>query len=490
MNVRIQNFMVNKQKRKSNRYLDLALKVFAETAQTVPAYKKFLKQYAIAPKKIIATKDFEAVPITTKENYLKVFPVKTLVPSGIFPPMVSASSGSSGKPFYWPRGDMQEIRGKEMHRIIFEDIFKLKNKKTLAIICFSMGNWIAGTFTLASLREVARQKNSHLSIITPGIDKDDVLAVLRDFAYNFDSVVLLGYPPFIMDIVLAAKESSIDLKKLNLHFVVAGENFSEKWRTLVLKSAGIPQLSERVISIYGTADAGSIGHETPFTILARKLATEHKEFRKELYGEMSFIPTTVTYYPDQTYFEMVNSELVFTTQAGIPLIRYNIKDHGQILSYTYVASLLKKHKLDKFLTKEITRWRNPMIVLKGRHDVSVTFYALNIYPENIHAGLEDDTVSKFVTGKYVISVDQTKDMREQRLKITVELAQDIHITAKLTELVASTIFKHLVELNTEYRKLFHSIHEKALPEITLVTYGHEQFIMKKAKHKWVGKHNT
>ena len=38
-------------------------------------------------------------------------------------------------------------------------------------------------------------------------------------------------------------------------------------------------------------------------------------------------------------------------------------------------------------------------------------------------------------------------------------------------------------------KLFNSIHEKALPEVTLVEHGHEQFIVKRAKHKWIKKHS-
>lgn len=465
-----------------------ALEVFEYATKHVPAYKKFLKEYDINPIKIIKNNNFNSIPVTDKENYLKVFKPFDLVPDGKFPPMVSASSGSSGKPFYWPREDEQEAWGGQLHRIIIEDIFKLQKKRILAIVCFSMGNWIAGTFTLASLREVTRiNKNIQLTTITPGIDKDDVIKTLRDLAPFFESVILIGYPPFLMDTILGSKELGINLKKLDLYFILAGENFSEKWRSMLLKNSGTPLDINRAISIYGTADAGSIGHENPLTITLRELASKHKEFGKELFGETTFIPTMIAYYPNQTFFELVNNELVFTTKAGIPLVRYNIKDHGLLLSNEYVISLLKKHKLHKKLSREVLKWKNPLIVLKGRNDVSVTFYALNIYPENIKAGLEDDMVLSLVTGKYITKIKQSKDFREQILHIEVELKPNIMPTEKIKQLVSGALFEHLIELNSEYRKLFNSIHEQAIPEVSLVEYGHEQFIIKKAKHKWVKK---
>lgn len=465
-----------------------ALGVFKYASANIPAYKKLLQEYKINPKKIIREKDFEGIPVTDKDNYLREYSPLQLVPKGKFPPMVSASSGSSGKPYYWPRGEEQEVWGGKIHRTIIEDIFKLQKKRTLAIVCFSMGNWIAGTFTLASLREVSRtNKKFQLTTITPGIDKDDAITTLRDIAPLFESVILIGYPPFLMDVVLGAKDIGIDIKKLDLHFILAGENFSEKWRTMLLKVSGTPNELDRAISIYGTADAGSIGHENPFTIIIRKLADEHKEFKKELFGEMTFMPTVVSYYPDQTFFELVNGELVFTTKAGIPLIRYNIKDHGLLLSNEYVMSVLKKHKLHGKISKDLLKWKNPMIVLKGRNDVSVTFYALNIYPENIKAGLEDDTVLSLVTGKYVAHTEQSKDFREQTFHLEIELKPRVIPSEKIQKIVSDALFEHLIELNSEYRKLYNSIHEKALPEITIVPHGHEQFVIKRSKHKWINK---
>ncbi|MFA6000140.1 MAG: hypothetical protein WC783_04150, partial [Candidatus Paceibacterota bacterium] len=81
---------------------DRALKVFLQASKNVPAYKKFLQEYKVDPKKIIKNKDLDGIPITDKDNYLRAFPPFDLVPGREFPPMVSSSSGSSGRPYYWP----------------------------------------------------------------------------------------------------------------------------------------------------------------------------------------------------------------------------------------------------------------------------------------------------------------------------------------------------------------------------------------------------
>src|SRR3989338_7428574 len=101
-----------------------------------------------------------------------------------------------------------------------------------------------------------------------------------------------------------------------------------------------------------------------------------------------------------------------------------------------------------------------MAVLQGRQDVAVTFYAVNIYPENIKAGLEDDRVAGLVTGKYVIVAEQTENLREQKLKVAVELKKGINTNTDLVKIITSSLFDNLIELNTEYRKLSRSINKK------------------------------
>jgi phenylacetate-CoA ligase len=464
--------------------LNKAFSVFKKTLKEVPAYKDFLNKNGVNFKAIKSSRYFSSIPQTTKTNYLRAYSLSDLIPNKKYPVMFSSSSGSSGSPFYWPRGDYDEKKGAHFHEFILKDIFKIGNKKTLVIICFSMGTWIAGTYTMASIREIAKNKKYNISIITPGIDRDDVISVLRDLAPKFETVIIAGYPPFLMDIVFHAKENKISMKSYDLRFILAGENFSELWRRRLYKLSGVEDTLDRSVAIYGTADAGALGHETPFTVYIRRHAEKNKEFRKEFFGDVSFLPTLVKYYPDNVYFELINEELVFTTYSGIPLVKYNISDRGILFDKIKINLILSKYNLKK-KAPDYEDSSSQFLALLGRSDVSVTFYALNIYPEHIKFGLESDEIHDFITGKYIAEIVTSKDMIKQNFVIMVELKNGIKASTSLEKKVQESIVKGLLDLNTEYRKLYRSINESALPEIHLLPYGSSQFVINKSKHRWI-----
>lgn len=471
-----------------NQGFDNALKNFQRTAATVPAYKDFLKKNRIDSSKIKLPSDFEKVPWIDKKNYLKTYPFHSLFPNEQIPPMVSVSSGSSGEPFYWPRNEDQEREGGVIHERIFKHIFGIDNKKTLAIICFSMGTWVAGTFTTSSCRWISKTHNN-LTTITPGIEKEDTIAILKNFAPNFEKIILCGYPPFIMDIVREAVRQQIDLRRLGIRYLFAGENFSEKWRDTIHELAGISNPYFGSTSIYGTADAAVLGHETPFAIYIRRLADGNSDIKNSIFPESNFLPTLVQYYPSYKYFEKVGNEVVFTAETGLPLVRYNIHDHGGLITFKEMTDELKKTgNLNEATEKNLTSWEMPFIYLTGRPDVATSFYAVNIYPENIKQGLETVELKKMITGKFIAQTKLDENQFDQELIISVELECDIEPTEKLNQTIVTSIFKSLKELNAEYRKLNNSIGEKAArPTVKLIPFGDPSFQVKKSKHKWINK---
>lgn len=464
-----------------------ALKLFKWAAKNVPAYEDFLKKHKINPAKIKTHDDFRKIPLMEKKNYLRKYPYPELFHKKIIPPMISMSSGSSGKPFYWPRSFTQEEIGGKTHEIIYRDIFKIKGENTLAVICFSMGTWIAGVFTALCSRYVA-SRGYNLSVATPGIEKEDILAILKDFAPNFDEVILTGYPPFLMDVLVEARDRKISVKNLNLRLLFAGENFSEKWRSILHEFANIKNPLDGSISVYGTADAAMLGHETPLSIYIRRKAEADKKFSAALFGNASFLQTLVQYYPDQIFFETINGELVFTTNAGIPLVRYNIHDTGMLIPYEDAIKSLKRFGYySGAQRKKLLRWKLPFLTLGGRNDVAVTFYALNIYPENIKAGLEDDRICKYFTGKFVARNKTVNRGKKQKLALALELRKKTSPTVALKTLAQNIIFENLVKLNIEYRKLYSSIGRRALPQIKFRQFGDPMFQVKKSKHQWIEK---
>ncbi|MEK7566898.1 MAG: hypothetical protein AAB527_02075 [Patescibacteria group bacterium] len=461
-----------------------ALKLFKESAQTTPAYKSFLKKHKINPARVKSYSDFLKIPLTDKNNYLRAFDFTWLFPDKKIPAMISASSGSSGKPFYWPRGGQQEDVGGRLHERIFRDIFGIKKEeRTLVIVCFSMGTWIAGTFTMSSARWLAKH-GYNISVITPSIEKEDAVNILRDLAPIFDRVILAGYPPFVRDVIEEAKAQRVDIKKFKLNLLLAGENFSEKYREILHEVAGIKNNFSGSSSIYGTADAGAVGHETPASIFIRKIASGNKRLALA-FGLDSFMPTIVQYDPKQVFFEMVSDEMIFSSRSGIPLLRYNIHDTGKLMAHYEMRKILKDCGiLEKAKKLGFEKWRAPFILLGSRSDVATTFYALNIYPENIKAGLENKNVYRFVSGKFIAHSRLFNNGRDQKLFIEVELARKVKLSLNLAAKIRQSVFDSLTRLNMEYRKLHRSIGAKALPNIILIKFGDPRFAVKKAKHRW------
>jgi len=405
-----------------------------------------------------------------KKNYLYQYPFNRFFSKDKIAPMIYASSGSSGKPTFWFRGDDQEKIGGKFHEKIFTDIFRIKkDDSTLVVICFAMGLWVAGNYTLACCRNLSR-KGFNLSTITPGIEKIDIINSLRILGPHFKNIVIAGYPPFVMDIVNDARKAKIKFSK-NTFVITAGDKFTEEWRRSLLDLLGINS-KKNIISIYGSADTGALGHETPISIYIREEALKNPALYKQVFEQEVVEPALMQYDPYLTYFEVVNDELLITTKTSIPLIRYNIHDQGAIIPYNEMQDKLKKlGLLNKAKEHGLQFWKMPFFVKKGRTDVAVTFYAINVYPENLQTSLEDRKISKYLTGNYLAYNQNSKNQKNQKLHLKLELAEKTKANPRMLNLIVDTISSKLSELSIEYRKLYSAIGTKAQPQVKLEPYG-------------------
>lgn len=467
---------------------EIAISLFHEAARRVPAYKQFLKEHKIRPSSIKTIEDFKSLPTVDKKNYLTKYPLQDLCWDGdaFSNQMVSVSSGSTGEPFFWPRGERQDIEGADMHERIYRDIFQTDKKSTLVVVCFSMGTWIAGTFTTACTVEVAR-RGYKINTITPGLEKEEILKTIKNLAPKYDQLVLAGYPPFIKDVIDEGARDGIKWKKLHTRFLWAGEAFSEEWRSYVLRLVGSKNPCFDSVNIYGTADAAMLGHETPISVMLRRIYNRNMKQTQEVFGT-DILPSIVQYHSDKRYFEELNGELVFTANAGIPLIRYNIHDTGGVLPYEALTEPVRK-TFDKELAKCSVNeqdWQLPFVYLNGRKDFTVTIYAVNIYPENIKAALVDPKMRSWVTGRFTMATKYRSDM-DQYFEVNVELAKGVDQDDDYQSIAENTIVKTLMKLNGEFNKLHNAIDGKAAPIIHLVKYGDPDYFAQGVKHRWVKK---
>ncbi len=461
------------------------LSLFQDIAVNVPAYQAFLAARAINPATIQTLADFQKLPPICKENYISHYPLADLCRYGRLDTcdMIAASSGSTGKPTFWPRFFTDELQIATRFEQIFHDHFYADTKSTLAVICFTLGTWVGGMFTTNCCRYLA-SKGYLITVITPGNQKEEILRVVEELAGNFEQVVLLGYPPFLKDVIDTGISRGVKWEQYQMKMVMAGEVFSEEWRTLVSERVGSQPSNYDLVSIYGTADAGVLANETPLSISIRRFLAKNPDAAKALFGE-SRLPTLLQYDPIQRFFEVEDGALLFSGDNGIPLIRYNILDNGGLISYDDMLKFLSEWGFNPLLDGvERGIHQLPFVYVFGRSNFTVSYFGANIYPENVTVGLEQPIIQEWVTGKFVLQVKEDAD-KNRFLSVVVELAPNIENSEDKREEITSSILSQLMRLNSEFANYVPL--EYQTPQVTLVATGDPEYFLIGVKHRYTRK---
>lgn len=466
------------------------LRLFREVAATVPAYQQFLQTHGIQPDSIKTPDDFRTLPLLNKSNYINQFPLAQLCRHGQLDrtEMIAVSSGSTGKPTFWPRRKQDELQITERFAQIFQDSFQAQQKSTLAVICFALGTWVGGIYTTHCCRYLAEQ-GYRITVVTPGNNKDEIFRAVQELGPLYEQVVLLGYPPFLKDVIDSGLTQGVEWSRMQVKLVMAGEVFSEEWRSLVGERVGSAQPWFDSASLYGTADAGVLGNETPLSIRIRRFLAENPAAARELFGE-SRLPTLVQYDPASRFFETHDGTLLFSGDNGVPLIRYHIADAGGIIPFESMLHFLKQHDFDPMAGfnrangEPAPFHRLPFVYVFGRSNFIVSYFGANIYPENITVGLEQEGIMEWVTGKFVLQSLEDAD-RNRVLSITVELAPEQSATEERARQAADSIRQQLKRLNSEFAHYVPT--EFQTPQITLLPFGDPDYFPVGVKHRYTRK---
>ncbi|WP_242547678.1 phenylacetate--CoA ligase family protein [Amycolatopsis sp. MtRt-6] len=450
------------------------LDLFRRTAETVPAYGKFLRQHGIDPATITTMAGFARLPLVDKAGYHRKYPLPELCRDGTFAglDMIAVSSGSSGHPTVWPRALEDELHVARRFEQVLAGAFDAGRRSTLAVVCFPLGTWVGGLFTTACVRHLAA-KGCPITVVAPGNNKAEILRVLPELAPHFEQVVLLGYPPFVKDVVDTGLAAGVDWPAYSIKLVLAGEVFSEQWRELVGRRAGIADPVRDIASLYGTADAGVLGTETPLSAGIRRFFAGRPELAREVFGDAR-LPTLVQYDPASRYFEVHEGTLVLTADGGIPLIRYHIADDGGLLPHAELLDFCARHGF----TPDTRGPDLPFVYVFGRSLFTVSFFGANVYPENVTVGLEQPGISDTVTGKFVIESVEDAD-RDRRLRVTVETAPGATADAGR---IADAVRAELVRLNSEFAHYVPP--ERQLPDVVLRPAGDPEYFPVGVKHRY------
>ncbi|HEX5430091.1 MAG TPA: hypothetical protein VFX17_03395 [Patescibacteria group bacterium] len=471
-----------------------ALQLFTNASKRVPAYKDFLKKNNINPGKIKTFQDFQNIPPVSKKNYLRQYELKDLLWDGNFkkPLVFTSTTGSTGEPFYFPRSHALDKQYSFLAELFLEHGYRDKQKgPTLIIVVFGMGVWIGGLLTYQAFEIAGRRGDYPISLITPGINKDQIFAILKKLAPQFKQTIIAGYPPFVKDIVDSALDIGIDLKKLNLRLLFAAESFSEKFRDHLTLSAGIRNAELDTLNIYGTADIGAMAWETPTAIFTRRQATENQDVFRKIFGTIRKTPTLAQYNPNFITFEAPNGDILLSGDNSIPLVRYEIGDRGRTMSFNDVKEVFQSEGLDYldlFNKAKLSGYiyQLPFVYVYERSDFSVVLSGANIYPEEIKEALISKKLKQVFTGKFTMEIGYTHRFHET-LTINLELKPNQKSSKQLSRLALSVITETLLEKNSE----FHAIHtgkvKGSTPIIKLWPYESPNYFKPGIKQKWVKK---
>ncbi|MBU2569699.1 MAG: phenylacetate--CoA ligase family protein [Gammaproteobacteria bacterium] len=461
------------------------LKLFQRCAAEVPAYRHFLDSRQINPGDITTYQQFSDLPLMGKSNYMQSYPLPDRCLGGTLTgsDRVAVSSGSTGRPTFWPRSAAYELDVALRFEQVFRDSFRAHEKRTLAIVCFALGNWVGGLFTTSCCWHLAR-KGYPLMVATPGNNKAEIFRVVRELAPHFEQTVLLGYPPFVKDVIDAGSAEGINWHTYRPKLVFAGEVFSEEWRELIGKRTGSTAPCFDSASLYGTADGGVLGNETPVSIAIRRWLAKHPTAARQLFGE-SRLPTLVQYDPSSRFFETHEGTLVVSGENSVPLIRYHIADKGGLIPYDTMWAFLESQGMSSpsglGLPEDFQPRKLPFVFVFGRADFTVSYYGANIYPENVSVGLERPDIMRWVTGKFVLETQETGEGNKV-LHIAVELLPDINATEAMAPAIAESIRRELLRLNSEFAH--YTPAERQLPKLTLHAFADPDYFPAGVKHRY------
>ncbi len=469
-----------------------ALELFHQMAKRVPAYKDFLHAHRIKPADITTIHDFQRLPLLNKTNYLRKYPMEMLCWDGSYGKgqwVISSTSGSLGEPFYFPREHDQDLQYAITAELYLRNQFAIDRKKTLYVVAFPMGAWIGGVFTYEALKIIAGN-GYDISVITPGIHKQEVINAVKQLAGSFDQVIIGAYAPFLKDILDDGAAQGIDWPRHKMGFVFSAEAFTEKFRDYIIAMTQPDNPLLFSLNHYGTVDMGTMAHETPESILIRRQLVDDGKL-KLLFPESRRQPTFTQYDPELFYFEEEGQNLICSAYSGIPLVRYDLKDYGGIMTRQQVHETLRAGGFnpddmlrDAGIADKV--WNLPFLYIYERNDFSVSYYAFTIYPDMVRRALQAEEFEKVLTGKFTMYVDYDASGR-QRLNVHVEMKRSVEADSKLPTAVSRRIHTALTEESSEYRETAREVGNPVKPVVYCHPYESAEYFRPGVKQKWVRK---
>lgn len=380
--------------------------VFQEAARSVPVYRKLLNGHAVDVSRIKDKESFKNfVPVIDKGIFTEN-DISDLCRNGDFDKAVSLSLSSGfSQEFSYSLMTSKELRSLAFNTdILLDYVFGVSKKKTLWLSALGMG---VRVYTNLPLGEVS-------------VRSDSILSFLKKISPYFEQTIISTSCCFAKKIIEEGCEQGINWKDSNVYFTIGEDWFPENFRIYLEYLLGVSsQDNIRILSNFGISELGlTLFGEDWDLIRIRRLAGQNKDFRYSLFGEGTAIcPELMFYFPHQIFLEEIGGEFVFTTlnkNAIIPLIRYNSKDKGKIISYRTLKDVLAKFNYLDYLPE----FKLPLVSVMGRSGKHIEINNTHFTPEQVKEGIYSDfNLAAAITGYFRMS------KTENRLRIELQLKE-------------------------------------------------------------------
>src|SRR3989344_6131152 len=333
-----------------------ALKAFRRAAGRTTFYEKVLSEHGVDPRSIRSIEDFARLPILTKDIFHS-YPLIDLVRDHHLDDAKSilTSSGFSGLFSFGINMQKNLDNTGRLIDMALNIILDIERYKAMVINCLPMGVKVLTNIML--LAEV-------------GVREDMALALVKKFGPHYERIIIVGEAFFLKFLVEEGIRVGIDWKSLPVSLIAGEDSFPENYRDYMCDLLGVEDTvptKKFVGSSMGVAELDiNLFHETFDTVRLRQLAEQDETFRRALFGDVPHLPMLFHYYPHRTYLEESPEGEVIVTMTSpylkIPLIRFNAKDRGRVISYRSLERVLGEQGRKDLLPK----LHMPLVAVESR----------------------------------------------------------------------------------------------------------------------------
>ncbi len=418
---------------------ETARQVVRRAAREVSAYQTFLAEHDGSP-----DDPWERLPVTDKTTYLSRFPFSERV-GGDFANTftIFSSSGSSGQPFYWPQLKDGHADSADKLRQFLETAFRIRERKTLAIVGLALGSWIGGDHFSWVLKSMAVRLPYPFAVFSPGNKHDEIIAMIESATPFVDQIILFVCPSAIGHLLLRARQNGRTLPLTKLRYIVIGEPFPESMRGQLHQEAGAPPTEPVMFSIYGSADTGVLGVESPASVALRQVCHVDPVVRAGL-GFETGTPHFFHLADPTAYIESLAGELCVTKWQGVPLLRYNLHDRVELLRWSDVRQVVQNHD-------ELP----DLMAILGRADRCLILCGTNLTEFMLNEALRCPELQDLLTGLYRAAI--IFEEGRQRLDLTLEFRNGVAVDL---DRVYRGLVRALGQVQPEFRDDWQNIYRQ------------------------------